>query len=48
LLVHGWHHLRPLDEGDAATVKAEGVAEHFGNLRKVVDTGSRQQRPQRL
>ena len=41
MLVHGWHHLRPLDEGDAATVKAEGVAEHFGNLRKVVDTGSR-------
>ena len=48
MLMHGGHHLRPLDEGDAATVQAKGVAEHFGNLRKVVDTGSRRKRPQRM
>jgi hypothetical protein len=36
LLVHGGHHLRLLDEGDAATVQAKGVAEHFRNRARLL------------
>jgi hypothetical protein len=46
--VHGWHHLQPLDEGDAATMQAEGVAEHFGNLRKGCRYRQQAKRPQRM
>jgi hypothetical protein len=34
--MHGGHHLRPFDEGDAATVQAKGVTKHFRNRARLL------------
>jgi hypothetical protein len=48
LLVHGGHHLRPLDEGDAATVQAKGVAEHFRNCARLLKLAEEPKWPSRM